>query len=266
MIDTHSHLLPGLDHGCPDLATSILMAKEAAASGVSTVVCTPHLPEMDTGFIEHARQAIVDVRAAITAAGMNVTLLLGFEVALEIAATNGPGELEELAVEGTTRVGSGRAIVLEMPYRGWPLYMEQTIYRLATAGLRPVLAHPERNERVQKDPELLAGCLKAGAVAQATAASLTGEFGRPAERAFARLLSAGLIGLLASDAHAFRKDIWTLAPLLERLGRSVSAEDLRTLVDENPRRLLAGESLLKVQPAGARGRGGPRSGGRSRGR
>jgi protein-tyrosine phosphatase len=142
-------------------------------------------------------------------------------------------------------------IVLEMPYRGWPHYLEETVFRLAAAGLRPVLAHPERNDWVQEDPESLARCLKAGAVAQATAASLTGEFGRATERTFPRLLSAGLIGLLASDAHAFRKEIWTLTPVLESLSGSVSDDELSKLVDENPRRLLAGEPLLQVQSGGA---------------
>ncbi len=134
-----------------------------------------------------------------------------------------------------------------MPYEGWPRFLEETLFRLATGGFQPILAHPERNDRVQKSPELLLGCLKAGAVAQATAASLTGEFGRAPERAFAKLLSMGAIGLLASDAHAYRTDGWTLDPMLESLRGTVSEEDLAVLVDENPRRLLAGQALLKVR-------------------
>ena len=253
MIDTHSHLLPGVDHGCPDLATSVLMAQDAAAAGVNTVVCTPHLPEMDGAAIEHAREVITEVRAALAAAGIDLTLLLGFEVGLEIAATHQPAALEALTVEGTQGGGFGGVLVLEMPYRGWPIYLEETVFRLAAAGLRPVLAHPERNARVQKNPELLAGCLKAGAVAQATAASIAGEFDRATERAFFELLSAGLMGLLATDAHAFRRDGWTLSAVLERLSGSASPRELKTLVEENPRRLLAGEPPLRVQPVAANG-------------
>jgi protein-tyrosine phosphatase len=261
LIDTHSHLLPGVDHGCPDLATSILMAREAAGSGVSTVICTPHLPVMDRTVSERARVVMAEVRAALATAGIDLTLLLGFEVDLEIAATNKPARLGDLTVESTAGAKSGGAIVLEMPYRGWPIYLEETIFRLAAAGLRPVLAHPERNDRVQKQPELLGRCLKAGAVAQATAASITGEFDRATERAFFQLVSTGLIGLLASDAHAFRREGWTLLPLLERLRGSASPRELQLLVQENPRRLLAGEPLLRVQPPGPAG---PRRGRRGR--
>jgi protein-tyrosine phosphatase len=243
LIDTHSHLLPWVDHGCPDLETCLLMAREAAASGISTVVCTPHLPELNEADIRRTREVIDEVRAAVAAADIELALLLGFEVDLVVAATTDPNKLDAVTIEG-----SGGAIVLEMPFSGWPLYLEETIFRLSTAGLRPVLAHPERNDRIQKSSDLLAGCLKAGAVAQATAASLGGEFGRSTEKTLFKLLSEGLIGLVASDAHAYRTDRWTLASVLETLSGIVSEDDLTKLVERNPRRLLAGEGLLRVGP------------------
>jgi protein-tyrosine phosphatase len=248
LIDTHSHMLPGVDHGCPNLATSIRMAREAAASGIRAVFCTPHMQELMPGDIEHTREVGAQVRVALAQEGIGLDLLLGFEVDLSIAATQPIEELRALTIES-----SKAAIVLEMPYEGWPRFLEQTLFRLATWGFQPVLAHPERNARIQKSPELLVGCLKAGAVAQATAASLTGEFGRGAERAFAKLLSQGAIGLLGSDAHAYRKDSWTLAPVLESLRGVISEEDMFVLVQENPRRLLAGQPLLKVRPQAGSG-------------
>lgn len=245
LIDTHSHLLPGVDHGCPDLETSLEMARAAAESGVSTVICTPHLLEMEPEDIQQAREVVDQVRAALQTAGIRLDLLLGFEVDLVIAATRSLEELKTLAVEGSKGV-----IVLEMPYEGWPRFLEETLFRLTTWGLQPVLAHPERNDRIQRSPELLSGCLRAGAVAQATAASLTGEFGRGPERAFHRLLAEGSIGLLASDAHAYRTDGWTLGPVLDSLRKTLDEADLATLVQKNPERLLAGQTLLKVRLKG----------------
>jgi protein-tyrosine phosphatase len=206
-------------------------------------VCTPHLSEMMPNAIERAREVKEQLSAEMDKAGIVLKLLLGFEVDLVVAATCGLEELKKLTVEG-----SQGAIILEMPYEGWPRFLEETLFRLATWGLRPVLAHPERNDRIQRAPELLMGCLKAGATAQVTAASLTGEFGRGPERTFRTLLSQGYVGLLASDAHAYRTDGWTLAPVLESLRGAVRDEDLAILVDKNPQRLLAGHTLLKVRP------------------
>lgn len=241
MIDTHSHLLPGVDHGCPDLETSLRMARAAAESGTDTVVCTPHLQDLLPGDVERTHEVAGQVRSALSAAGIGLRLLTGFEIDLSVAATSSRQEMQQLAI-----VGSQGAVVLEMPYRGWPRYLDETLFRLRTWGMTPVLAHPERNDRVQKSPETLDACIKAGAVVQATVASLTGEFGKRPERTFRKLLAAGKVSLLASDAHAYRNDGWTLAPTVERLRAAVGDEAVNLLVEENPRRLLAGEPLLAV--------------------
>ena len=42
IIDFHSHILPGLDDGSPDLTTSLEMLRAAARQGVGIQVLTPH--------------------------------------------------------------------------------------------------------------------------------------------------------------------------------------------------------------------------------
>jgi protein-tyrosine phosphatase len=243
MIDTHSHLLPGLDHGCPDLATSVQMAGAAAESGVTVIVCTPHLTDWDEALVRRAGEVVEEVRTALAAAGVEVALRLGFEVDLSVTATVDLDTLRTLAIEG-----SGGAILLEMPYSGWLPQLEETVFRLATNGLLPILAHPERNDRVQSTPELLERCLKAGAVAQGTAGSLSGAFGRPGEKTFYRLVADRAVSLLASDAHAFVHDTWTMRPMLAALEGRVSAVDLATLTGTNPARLLDGDKPLPLTP------------------
>ena len=43
MFDVHSHLLPAIDDGAPDIATSLAMARAYADQGVECVACTPHI-------------------------------------------------------------------------------------------------------------------------------------------------------------------------------------------------------------------------------
>lgn len=244
MIDTHSHMLPGLDDGSPDMAHSLQMAEAATAAGVTTVVCTPHVRDFDVSFIGQAREVLEEFRSALESAGIDLNLLLGFEVDISVAATASEDELRLLTVE------SGHGLLLvEMPHWGWPMHLLDTIFRLRTTGLTPVLAHPERNDRIQRSPGLLGECLDAGAVAQATAASLDGGFGRASRIAFSRQLSLGRISVLASDAHAHRHSSWTVASAAASLRRRMSEKDVDLLVRVNPERLLSGEPPLQVTAA-----------------
>lgn len=62
MFDLHCHLLPGIDDGSPDLATSLEMARIAHADGIRTVACTPHIyPGMYDNDAPGIRSAIVTV-------------------------------------------------------------------------------------------------------------------------------------------------------------------------------------------------------------
>lgn len=258
IIDTHSHLLPGVDHGSPDSDTSLRMAWEAAAFGVTTVVCTPHLYEYDTYLLEEARRTFHQFRAALTQAGVNLEVRLGFEVAVEVVVTAGKRELDSLVVEDTQGRDGAGVLIIEVPFHGWPVFMEETMFRLATQGYLPVLAHPERNDRVRADPAVLRSCLEAGAVLQATAGSLSPLFRRDSARSFEELLNRGWYSVLASDAHADTEYTYTPAALLAELGERVSPATWRKLLCDNPRLLLAGRRPPRgpeaaLQPRGGRG-------------
>jgi len=241
LIDTHSHLLPGLDDGSPDLEATVEMGRAMAVSGVSTVVCTPHLLERDDSKVERARETIALVKRRFEAEGIPLKLVLGFEVDMAVAASTAPDGLVPFTVEG-----SEKTIILEIPHSTWPPYAEELVFRLGSEGFLPVLAHPERNVRIQRDPGLLTACLRAGGFAQATAASIAGEFGRDTTRAFYRQLARGDVSFLASDAHHHRRSGWTLAEGMVSIRRRFPGVDMEALVRTNPARLLAGTRPLPV--------------------
>jgi tyrosine-protein phosphatase YwqE len=260
------------------------MVRSAWEAGTTTIVCTPHLYDWDALLLEQAREVRGNVEAALREEDIGVRLLLGFEVDLRVIAEADADMIARLAIDmsGLARgsespVGSGSteaaafahgstppdesgsppgwkgAIVIETPFYGWPPYLQQTLFRLKTDGYTPILAHPERNERLQRSPELLDDCIRSGAVAQGTAGSLAGPFRKGCMRTFLDLLARGSLSLLASDGHAQVDYTWSLAPLLEELRKRVPEDYLQTLVGVNPERVLAGRQPLPGFPDSRQG-------------
>jgi protein-tyrosine phosphatase len=220
------------------------MAREAVAQGISEILCTPHLAELDLAALDRAAVAISLVREALEAGGVPVVLHLGFEIDYYTALSATPVELAPFAAGATRKV-----LIIEMPYNGWLPRAGQALYHLKIAGFTIVLAHPERSERLQRRPEVLEDLLRQGAVAQGTVPSLLGDFGSAARKAFLRLAARGDLSLLATDAHYSRPTAWSFAPAQRELARYAPGYDPEWMVQMNPRSLMEGHVLAPVPPA-----------------
>ncbi len=140
------------------------------------------------------------------------------------------------------------AILVEAPYTGWPPFADEVLFQWRLNGLVPVFAHPERSERVQRDPAMFSTLLRQGAVAQGTTPSVARRFGASSRRALIGMLARGELSLLASDDHGRPARDCDLASAQRELRRSAPHADLHALTVENPARLLRGDELLPVEP------------------
>ncbi|HEY8843953.1 MAG TPA: CpsB/CapC family capsule biosynthesis tyrosine phosphatase [Gaiellaceae bacterium] len=197
MIDLHSHVLPGLDDGARDIEESLEMARAAAADGTIVLAATPHVREDYPTPAAAMERAVADLRARLDAAGIQLQIVTGGELAIEQLTRLPQGELGRFGLAGNPHY-----VLLEFPYHGWPLELDQRVFDLHMDGVTPVLAHPERNSVVQSDPERLASLVNGGALVQLTAASVDGRLSRASSKCAFRLLELGLAHLIASDAHA----------------------------------------------------------------
>jgi protein-tyrosine phosphatase len=209
VIDLHAHVLPGLDDGARSLDESAEILGLAAQEGVTAVAATPHVRHDFPTRPEEMEQGVASVRHELEARGIALKLLPGGELDYEELAGRTTEELTRFALGGNARY-----LLVEFPYVGWPLRLPSELERLLTAGIVPVLAHPERNSAVAEQPSLLASMVEAGALVQLTASSITGAFGRPVRRVAHELLDAGLAHLIATDVHA---------PTLGRAGLAAAA-------------------------------------------
>lgn len=232
MIDLHSHILPGLDDGVDSLEEARELARLVAAEGVEAIAATPHVRNDFPTTVEQMERGVAELREDFAAAGIELDVLHGGEIALERL-----DELTREELERFTLAQTGRYLLLETPYVGSPLALAPAVASLRSSELVPVIAHPERNADVQRRPELLESFVDLGALVQITAASLDGRFGRPSRRAAKALMKLRLAHLIASDAHGPELREAGLTAAVEAVGDASLAE---YLVDEVPRAIILG--------------------------
>jgi protein-tyrosine phosphatase len=245
MLDLHSHILPGLDDGPSTLAGSLDLARAAVEDGIELMAATPHVRDDYPTTADEMEAAVATLRRALAEAEIDLDVRTGGEIALERL------DLPAADLRRFGLAGSRTYLLVETPYAGWPLDLEQRLFQLQAAGLRPVLAHPERNAEVQDDPERrLRPLVEGGTLIQLTAASVDGRLGRRTREAGQRLVDLELAHLLASDAHA---------PSVRAVGLTAAAEAVadealaRWLTRDVPYAIVADEPLPR-RPAKRRRR------------
>jgi protein-tyrosine phosphatase len=199
VIDLHCHILPGVDDGPKTMQESVAMARVAYEDGVRTIVATPHVSHDYPTNPEEIAERVDELNAALSAADVDLTVVAGAELAFNRLA-----ELDEAAINAC-QIGSGPYILVESPYTYTGDMVERLIEDLQIAGLRPVLAHPERSGAFLGQLERLDALVDRDVLCSLTAGSLTAGFGSTVRAAARAMLSTGLVHNLASDAHNVQK-------------------------------------------------------------
>jgi protein-tyrosine phosphatase len=229
MFDLHSHLLPGLDDGAADAGVSLAMARAYADQGVLTVVCTPHiLPGLYHNTGPQIRDAVAKMQQRIDDAGITLKLLAGADNHLVADFVAGLKRGHLLSLADTSYV------LVEPPHHVAPLRLDDFFFNLLLAGYIPVLTHPERLSWIEGKYEVIENLAAKGVWMQITCGSLRGAFGRRALYWAERLLSEGLVHILATDAHdpeIRRPDLLEGRQAAERI---VGSEEAKHLVVTRP--------------------------------
>lgn len=231
MVDTHVHLLPGVDDGPETFTQAMEMARAIVASGARRVVVTPHFnhprfPLRTRTELEEAWQRLLPHLP------MGPTWELGAEIYVD---SNFFEELGSQTREDLPCFGPSRCLLLEFPPVPVGPRPETVVHECLLLGFTPILAHPERIPYLGHDRSRLEELVESGALLQVTVPSLTGRWGPAAQQTGYNLVASGLAALLASDAHGAGDP-----PLAEafQVLRSVGEARVRDLIDHNPGRLF----------------------------
>ena len=240
MIDIHCHILPDLDDGAASLEEALEMARMAADSGVTDIIATPHFrgePESLEMKEEIDRRCAV-LRAALERNEIPVRLHQGAEI---LCTPQTPA----MARQGLLpTLGDTNYVLTEFYFDESFAYMDQLLTEIAAQGYRIVVAHPERYGVIQKDPLLLRRWARQGFALQLNKGSVLGAFGPRAEQAAGAILELGLAHLFATDAHSCHSRTPHVTALQEWVREFCDMEYGTILLEENPRRILAGRPLV----------------------
>lgn len=245
MIDCHNHTLPGIDDGADDAEMALEMARCAVKHGIHTIVCTPHHLN---GVFSNDRAAVLahvaTLRNQLADAGIPLAVLPGSELHLV-------PDLPERILEGDalTYADHGRAALVELPKHTVPTGTETILGRLLYQKITPVIAHPERNSELIRDPARLAEWVGWGCKVQLTAQSCSGDFGKRIQSQCRRWCEQGHVHLIASDAHRPYGRAPILTEGIAALREWLSEPAVEVLSITNPRKLTEGELLLTIEPA-----------------
>lgn len=242
MTDLHCHILPALDDGSPDAATSLMMAEMAADSGTGQIVCTPHCTAGDPGMATRMRRirGAADLMNQILA---RERIQLQLFPGMEVLCTDRLAE--DLADRRLLTLADSRYLLIEFDFDATDGYMWDCIQTVQQAGLVPVVAHPERYFAIQDDPSPVAAWFRAGCVIQVNKGSVLGRFGPRPAQTVDHLLEQGLAHVVASDAHGTRSRTTVLSEVRDVLARRYSPTYADVLLLRNPRRIVMDRALLR---------------------
>jgi protein-tyrosine phosphatase len=244
VIDLHFHCLPGIDDGPEDWDEAVALCQAAAEDGTDTIVATPHV--LRGAWLNDDQAARDELILKLNSRlGGTPAVLPGCEFFFSSDAV----ELWESPVGPLTGLNRSSYLLVEFPAPAVPPSAESVFYELTLLGVTPVIAHPERNLEFARYPERLQQFVERGAIAQITAASVLGHFGRIAYRAAEEFFRRDLVHLIASDAHSTERRRPMLSQARAHVAREWGAVAEELLFELNPRAVIRSEPLPDVRMA-----------------
>lgn len=249
IVDIHNHLLFGLDDGPKNQEETILLAKQAVDSGIGHVIATPHHKHPHKKlFYENDHRKIVkmveEVNKLLLFHEIPLLVYPGIEFHLHEDIQN---DMEHNLEQFLTLNNTGKYLLIELPCNYYPSQTEEVLFKLQKKGFVPILAHPERNRVLRRNPSKIFDLVQRGILVQVTAGSITGIHGRRLKNFSLHLIDHNLVHFVASDAHHHYRRKFELLAAYDWL-ENYSSFDLRNYFIENAIHVLKGTDIKMTEP------------------
>lgn len=196
LVETHCHILPGIDDGAPDVETSVKMVRRLKEQGAKAIILTPHYysDSISYGnFIENRNAAFKQLSAALD--DDDPKLIPAAEVYITEYLFNNES-LKKLCI------GNSGYALIEHSFSCD--FSQKTYERLLNLnydfGIKPILAHIERYNALMNDEDLLDEYINAGCLTQVNISSFS-DAPRGIRKKLIKYLESGRIHFIGSDCH-----------------------------------------------------------------
>jgi protein-tyrosine phosphatase len=240
-VDCHSHVCPSDDDGASTVAEGAVLCREAARHGTAILFATPHVwPSLP---LTPKREEAVRARFADLVPRAGLELRLGFELTPSTWLVR--EDLGRYELDGTG------CVLMEVPFVGPGEPLVGLARRAEAQGLVPVIAHPERSEAAQSDPDFAWRLAERGWPLQVNATSLLGRHGRSINDLAWRLVETGAAAVVASDGHRQTRPPH-LDEAWEAVAERVGVAQARPLFDGTVLGLGSGNAASTPRPTPSR--------------
>ncbi len=238
-IDIHSHSLWGIDDGAQSFDESLDMCQCAEDCGTSVLFVTPHLMYWDEAedlcdIRDHKVERLQD---ALYDQGSTLEILKGFEILCD-------DDIFDIKYFKTYTLNESRYILIEFDFfktaetdvKAWCKY-------LSANGLVPIIAHPERYDFVINDVSSLDRLSEQGVLFQINAGSPAGAFGDEVMDVSCKMLEAGYVDFVGSDAHRINIRNTDMLSMFDEYPYTFTDEHLDLISKINPRYIINDEKF-----------------------
>lgn len=196
--DMHSHILPGIDDGAPNLEASLGMARKFVALGFKKVIATPHImADFYRNTPDTIHKALDILREGLLKSDINLEVDAAAEYYFDETFIN---KLDKKQVLGF----GNNYLLFELSYVNQPPNLLDVLFKIQDSGYYPVLAHPERYPYYHGSIENYLQIKEYGCLLQLNTISLTGYYGKSCKNVSEALVDKNCIDFLGSDMHHLR--------------------------------------------------------------
>jgi protein-tyrosine phosphatase len=197
--DMHSHILPGIDDGSPDVETSLVLIEALVKKGYKKFICTPHIfKELYPNTRETITGAYEKLLPFVKEKFPNVEMGYAAEYYMDEYFDQLLADNEKLLTVHENWV------LVEHSFMQAPFDLKEKLFNLQMAGYTPILAHPERYEFYTKNIKAYDELYDIGCIFQVNLLSLIGYYGKTAQELAKHLISKKYIKLIGTDMHHFK--------------------------------------------------------------